>query len=99
VSGSSPDALRRAIALEDTARFQAIPGIGKEDRGARRAGAEGAPRLGQGTQGATLAPRRIWSPVTRSSSGYSLAEARRRLPAGSGRAPEERVREALPEAA
>jgi len=27
VSGSSPDELRRAIALEDTARFQAIPGI------------------------------------------------------------------------
>src|SRR5438876_7757621 len=30
VSGSSPDELRRAIALEDTARFQAIPGIGKK---------------------------------------------------------------------
>src|SRR5256885_9825929 len=30
VSGSSPDDLRRAIALEDTARFQAIPGIGKK---------------------------------------------------------------------
>ena len=30
VSGSSPADLRRAIALEDTARFQAIPGIGKK---------------------------------------------------------------------
>jgi len=30
VSGSSTTALRRAIALEDTARFQAIPGIGKK---------------------------------------------------------------------
>src|SRR5436309_7479313 len=30
VSGSSPGELRRAIALEDTARFQAIPGIGKK---------------------------------------------------------------------
>ena len=30
VSGSPPDELRRAIALEDTARFQAIPGIGKK---------------------------------------------------------------------
>src|SRR5437764_1001059 len=30
VSGSSPDELRRAIALEDTARFLAIPGIGKK---------------------------------------------------------------------
>ncbi|HEX9415563.1 MAG TPA: Holliday junction branch migration protein RuvA [Gaiellaceae bacterium] len=28
VSGSTPDELRRAIALDDTARFQAIPGIG-----------------------------------------------------------------------
>src|SRR5919197_3521220 len=30
VSGSPPDELRRAIVLEDTARFQAIPGIGKK---------------------------------------------------------------------
>jgi Holliday junction DNA helicase RuvA len=30
VSGSTPTELRRAIALEDTARFEAIPGIGKK---------------------------------------------------------------------
>src|SRR5439155_15706840 len=30
VSGSSPKELRRAIALEDTARFEAIPGIGRK---------------------------------------------------------------------
>jgi Holliday junction DNA helicase RuvA len=30
VSGSPPADLRRAIALEDTARFEAIPGIGKK---------------------------------------------------------------------
>jgi Holliday junction DNA helicase RuvA len=30
VSGSTPSDLRRAIALEDTARFEAIPGIGKK---------------------------------------------------------------------
>ncbi|HZQ65150.1 MAG TPA: Holliday junction branch migration protein RuvA [Gaiellaceae bacterium] len=30
VSGSTPDELRRAIAREDTARFEAIPGIGKK---------------------------------------------------------------------
>lgn len=30
VSGSSPDELRRAIVLEDTARFEAMPGIGKK---------------------------------------------------------------------
>lgn len=30
VSGSPPAALRRAIALEDTGRFEAIPGIGRK---------------------------------------------------------------------
>ena len=30
VSGSTPEELRRAIVLEDTARFEAIPGIGKK---------------------------------------------------------------------
>jgi Holliday junction DNA helicase RuvA len=30
VSGSTPVDLRRAIALEDTARFEAIPGVGKK---------------------------------------------------------------------
>jgi Holliday junction DNA helicase RuvA len=30
VSASTPSELRRAIALEDTARFEAIPGIGKK---------------------------------------------------------------------
>jgi holliday junction DNA helicase RuvA len=30
VSGSTPGELRHAIAVEDTARFQAIPGIGKK---------------------------------------------------------------------
>jgi Holliday junction DNA helicase RuvA len=30
VSGSTPTELRRAIAREDTARFEAIPGIGRK---------------------------------------------------------------------
>jgi Holliday junction DNA helicase RuvA len=30
ISGSTPGELRRAIVLEDTARFEAIPGIGKK---------------------------------------------------------------------
>src|SRR5207248_4681976 len=30
VSGSPPAELRRAIALDDTARFEAIPGIGRK---------------------------------------------------------------------
>src|SRR5437763_16174049 len=44
VSGSSPGELRRAIALEDTARFQAIPGIGKKT--AQRVGMELKEKLG-----------------------------------------------------
>jgi Holliday junction DNA helicase RuvA len=30
VSGSTPDELRRAIVRDDTARFEAIPGIGRK---------------------------------------------------------------------
>ena len=44
VSGSPPDELRRAIAREDTARFEAIPGIGKKTARADRARAEGEAR-------------------------------------------------------
>src|SRR4026207_550376 len=48
VSGSSPNELRRAIALEDTARFQAIPGIGKKTaaRGLLGVARRAAPRAG-----------------------------------------------------
>src|SRR6266496_1804997 len=58
VSGSSPDELRRAIALEDTARFQAIPGIGKKT--AERVVLELKERLGsvsQSEEATGLAPK------------------------------------------
>jgi Holliday junction DNA helicase RuvA len=102
VSGSSPDELRRAIALEDTARFQAIPGIGKKT--AQRVVMELKEKLGDGIGGEEPTPL---SPkphlVARDALvelGYSIAEAEQAL-AGTdpGASPEERVREALKKAA
>jgi Holliday junction DNA helicase RuvA len=46
VSGSTPGDLRRAIALDDTARFEAIPGIGKKT--AQRVVLELKEKLGSG---------------------------------------------------
>jgi Holliday junction DNA helicase RuvA len=46
VSGSTPGELRRAIALDDTARFEAIPGIGKKT--AQRVVLELKEKLGSG---------------------------------------------------
>src|SRR3954462_14813212 len=46
VSGSAPADLRRAIALDDTARFEAIPGIGKKT--AQRVVLELKEKLGSG---------------------------------------------------
>src|SRR3954469_4397460 len=102
VSGSSPDELRRAIALEDTARFQAIPGIGKKT--AERVVLELKERLGSvgGAQPATaLAPRtHLVARDALVELGYSLAEAETALAGTDPDAPpEERVREALRKAA
>src|SRR5437762_7388130 len=102
VSGSSPDELRRAIALEDTARFQAIPGIGKKT--AERVVLELKERLG--SVGDVHEPTPL-SPkphlVARDALvelGYSLAEAEAALAGTDPEAPpEERVREALRRAA
>ena len=44
VSGYAPAELRRAIVREDAALFESIPGIGAQDRAARRARAEGEDR-------------------------------------------------------
>jgi holliday junction DNA helicase RuvA len=99
VSGSTPEELRRAIALEDTARFQAIPGIGKKT--AQRVVLELKEKLAS----AAL------EPVTGGSSdlvardalvelGYSLVEAERALADVDPDLPaEERVRLALRRAA
>jgi holliday junction DNA helicase RuvA len=93
VSGSTPGDLRRAIVLEDTTRFVAIPGIGKktaervvlelkEKLAVERFEPEGAPDL-----------------VARDALlelGYSAVEAERALASTDPEAPpEERVRQAL----
>jgi holliday junction DNA helicase RuvA len=102
VSGSSPDELRRAIALEDTARFQAIPGIGKKT--AQRVVMELKEKLGEGVVGEEPTPL---SPKTHLVArdalielGYTIAEAEEALAGTDPDAPpEERVREALKKAA
>jgi Holliday junction DNA helicase RuvA len=102
VSGSSPDELRRAIALEDTARFQAIPGIGKKT--AQRVVMELKEKLGEGISIDAATPL---SPKTHLVArdalvelGYTVAEAEEALAETDPEAPpEERVREALKKAA
>src|SRR5919205_3012453 len=102
VSGSSPDELRRALALEDTARFQAIPGIGKKT--AQRVVLELKEKLG--AVGETAEPTALESKphlVARDALvelGYSVVEAEAALAGTDPEAPpEERVREALKKAA
>jgi|SRR5215510_7529180 len=102
VSGSSPNELRRAIALEDTARFQAIPGIGKKT--AERVVLELKERLGSvgESQPATaLEPKtHLVARDALVELGYSVAEAEIALAGTDPEAPpEERVREALRKAA
>jgi Holliday junction DNA helicase RuvA len=100
VSGSTPEELRRAIALEDTARFQAIPGIGKKT--AQRVVLELKEKLGDGVvvpeQGAArpqLVAREALMEL-----GYSLIEADQALAEIDPELPaEERVRLALRRAA
>jgi Holliday junction DNA helicase RuvA len=104
VSGSSPAELRRAIALEDTARFQAIPGIGKKT--AERIVLELKGKLG--TEDVTPISAAI--PADRQAEltardalvelGYTVLEAEQALAGIDPElAPEERVRLALRQAA
>src|SRR5436305_2664380 len=96
VSGSTPGELRRAIALEDTARFQAIPGIGKKT--AQRVVLELKEKLGALAEEPTpvhgkphLVAREALVEL-----GYSLVEAEQALAeTDPGLPPEERVRQAL----
>ncbi|MFN2466781.1 MAG: Holliday junction branch migration protein RuvA [Gaiellaceae bacterium] len=101
VSGSSAADLRRAIALEDTARFQAIPGIGKKT--AERVVLELREKLGAPGTAAETGGRSSPHLVARDALvelGYSVAEAERALAATDPEsAPEERVRQALKAAA
>jgi holliday junction DNA helicase RuvA len=97
VSGSTPADLRRAIALEDTARFEAIPGIGKKT--AQRVVLELKEKLGT----AVDVPAPVTDLVARDALvelGYSVADAERALASVDPELPpEQRVREALQRAA
>jgi len=96
VSGSPPAELRRAIALEDTDRFEAIPGIGKKT--AQRVVLELKEKLGS----VAAAPERsqIGARDALVELGYSMVEAERALAeVDPGLTVEEQVRLALREAA
>jgi holliday junction DNA helicase RuvA len=97
VSGSPAEELRRAIVREDTARFQAIPGIGKKT--AERIVLELKEKLAT-TPIAPLAAAGLDDHVVARNAlvelGYSLADAERALAeTDADAAPEERVRQAL----
>ena len=98
VSGSTPAELRRAIALEDTKRFEAIPGIGKKT--AQRVVLELKEKLGG--PGA-LAPAASSALVARDALvelGYSVIDADRALEGIDRTLPlEEQIRRALRSAA
>ena len=101
VSGSPAEELRRAIAREDAARFQAIPGIGKKT--AERIVLELKEKIGDVAVAAVAAA--VDSPhlVARDALvelGYSVVDAERALAQTDEDAtPEERVRQALRRAA
>jgi holliday junction DNA helicase RuvA len=100
LSGSSASELRRAIALEDTARFEAIPGIGKKT--AQRVVLELKERVGHGAAADASAPRdeHLSARDALVELGYSVIEAERALAdVDADLAPEERVRQALRRAA
>jgi Holliday junction DNA helicase RuvA len=93
LSSSTPADLRRAIALEDTSRFVAIPGIGKKT--AQRVVLELKEKLGSGGVGSPP-EQEVVARDALVELGYSLPEAERALAATDPEAPpEERVRQAL----
>jgi Holliday junction DNA helicase RuvA len=99
VSSASPAELQRAIALNDSARFQAIPGIGKKT--AERIVLELEGSIAEAVPAVTAgAPRELVARDALVELGYSLVEAEKAL---AGVDPElsaeERVREALRSAA
>ena len=101
VSGSPAAELRRAIVLEDAARFQAIPGIGKKT--AERIVLELKEKLADGVPEAVTAPSSGAQTVARDALvelGWSVVEAEQALAQTDPDAPaEERVRQALKRAA
>jgi Holliday junction DNA helicase RuvA len=101
VSGSSPRDLRRAIVHEDTARFQAIPGIGKKT--AQRVVLELKEKLAAEVGPIPIASARGGDSVARDALvelGFSAHEAEEALAdTDPDLPPEERVRQALRKAA
>lgn len=99
VSGSTPADLRRAIALEDTKRFEAIPGIGKKT--AQRVVLELREKLGTPEVVSTAGGRADLSARDALMElGYSLADAEAALRGLDPELPvQEQVRQALRRAA
>jgi Holliday junction DNA helicase RuvA len=101
VSGSPAEELRRAIVREDTARFQAIPGIGKKT--AERIVLELKEKLGAGVTELSTTPSVDTHVVARDALvelGYTLIDAERALADTDPLLPpEDRVRLALKRAA
>ncbi len=99
VSSASPDELTRAIALRDSARFQAIPGIGKKT--AERIVLELEGSIADAIPAtAGSAPRELVARDALVELGYSVIEAEQALAGVDPTLPvEERVREALRSAA
>jgi Holliday junction DNA helicase RuvA len=98
VSGSTATELRRAIALEDTKRFEAIPGIGKKT--AQRVVLELKEKIGLAPVGVAGPHDHLAARDALVELGYSLADAERVLAeVDPDLAPEERVRQALRKAA
>ena len=97
VSGSRPADLRKAILLEDTKRFEAIPGIGKKT--AQRVVLELKEKLGDAPVPISAAGGTQPHLVARDALvelGYSVGEAEQALAAVDPElSPEERVRQAL----
>ena len=98
VSGSPPADLRRAIALDDTARFEAIPGIGKKT--AQRVVLELKGSLAAAIEPSSLGESQVVARDALVELGFSVVEAERALASvDPDLPPEERVRVALGRAA
>jgi Holliday junction DNA helicase RuvA len=98
VSGSTPDELRRAIVREDTARFQAIPGIGRKT--AERVVLELKEKVGLAAPAVAGEPLDLTARDALVELGYSLLDAEAALAGVDASLPvEEQVRAALKRAA
>jgi Holliday junction DNA helicase RuvA len=100
VSGSPAAELRRAIALEDAARFQAIPGIGKKTAERIVLELKGALADAIAPNGMTAGDDHVVARDALVELGYSVVDAERALAETDPELPaEERVRQALKRAA